>query len=118
MKTVNVLGKEYSIEIHKYDDDKQLSEHSWVGYCCSDVPIIVIADLDDEDHFSFQNDTDMDNYFKSTLRHEIVHAFLNESGLQDNFEHVRRMGHEETMVDWIAIQFPKLLRAFQEVGAM
>ena len=50
------------------------------------------------------------------LRHEIIHAFLNESGLKDNFEHTSHAGHEETMVDWIAIQFPKIATVYKELG--
>lgn len=26
--------------------------------------------------------------------------------------------HEETMIDWIAIQFPKMLKVFEEVGCL
>ena len=44
--------------------------------------------------------------------------FLNESGLKDNFEHVNRMGHEETMVDWIAVQFPKIAAVYKELGIL
>ena len=55
---------------------------------------------------------------KKQLRHEIVHAFLSESGLQSNLEHNQRFGHEETMVDWIAIQFPKMLEVFKELDIL
>ena len=77
-----------------------------------------IADLDDEEHFHFDNEEEKDVYFKSSLRHEIIHAFLNESGLKDNFEHVPRMGHEETMVDWIANQFPKIADVYEKLGIL
>ena len=52
------------------------------------------------------------------LRHEIIHAFLSESGLQSNFEHCTKFGHEETMIDWIAVQFPKIYEVYKEVGAI
>ena len=52
------------------------------------------------------------------LRHEIIHAFLSESGLQSNFEHSQQFGHEETIVDWFAIQFPKIFKVFQELDIM
>lgn len=117
-KTVTILGTEYKIEIHKISDDKFLENNSWAGYCCGEKPLIVIADLDDEKHFSFVDEAEKDNYFKSCLRHEIIHAFLNESGLKDNFEHANRMGHEETIVNWIALQFPKILKAYQQLGVI
>ena len=50
-QTVMILGTEYQIEIHKWSEDKELSQNSWAGYCCSEIPLIVIADLDDEEHF-------------------------------------------------------------------
>lgn len=117
-QTAMILGTEYRIEIHKWSEDKELSQNSWAGYCCSDFPLIVIADLDDEEHFWFSSEEEKDVYFKSCLRHEIIHAFLNESGLKDNFEHVPRMGHEETMVDWIANQFPKIAAVYEELGIL
>lgn len=55
---------------------------------------------------------------RKQLRHEIIHAFLAESGLQSNYEHYKQFGHEETIVDWFAIQFPKMIKAFESVNAI
>ena len=60
---------------------------------------------------------DYQAYLKDIKRHEIIHAFLYESGLAADFEHTQ-YGHEETMVDWIALQFPKMLAVFQEADAI
>lgn len=51
------------------------------------------------------------DYLKKVIRHEIVHAFLYESGLAENWEH-KNYGQEETVVDWIAIQHNKMHNAF------
>lgn len=117
-KTVMILGTKYTIEIHKISEDDTLQDNTWAGYCCSEIPLIVIADLDDDEHFHFRDEREKDNYFKSSLRHEIIHAFLNESGLKDNYEHASKMGHDETMVDWLAIQFPKILEVYQQLGVI
>lgn len=45
---------------------------------------------------------------------EIVHAFLLESGLDENSEWARN----EELVDWIAIQGPKIWKAWQEADAV
>ena len=45
------------------------------------------------------------------IRHEIIHAYLYESGLDSYAE-------DETIVDWIAAQFPKMAGTFGEVGAL
>lgn len=47
------------------------------------------------------------------IRHEIIHAFMFESGLGYNFEWDKA---EETMVDWVAIQYPKLKAVYEELG--
>ena len=116
--TVNILGTEYSIETHKWDEDKTLKKNSYAAYCCDNKPLIVISDMDDEDRFIFHDSTDKNNYYKSCLRHEIVHAFLNESGLSNNSNECERWATNEEMVDWMAIQFPKILIAFKEVGCI
>ena len=59
-----------------------------------------------------------DYLMKKQLRHEIVHAFLSESGLQANYEHYKQFGHEETIVDWFAIQSPKIFKVFQELDIL
>lgn len=50
------------------------------------------------------------------LRHEIIHAYLYECGLGSNFEHANKFGHEETIVDWFARMFPRILKTYQELG--
>jgi hypothetical protein len=41
-------------------------------------------------------------YANDVLRHEIVHAFIEESGLSDQYQN-------ETIVEWIAKMAPKIL---------
>lgn len=54
-----------------------------------------------------------------TLRHEVIHAFLNESGLQWNsFAPENAWAKNEEMVDWIAIQAPKIFKVYQELGCV
>lgn len=118
MRTVNILGKDYKLEIHQYKEDRRLHENKWSAYCCSDIPLIVLADFDDFDNFSFLGEEEKDAYAKECLRHEIVHAFLNESGLKDCTNGAENWAGNEEMVDWIAIQFPKMLEVFEKVGAL
>ena len=55
---------------------------------------------------------------KQTLRHEIVHAFLGESGLSNNSNSIDAWARNEEVVDWFAIQGPKIYKAWQEAGAV
>ena len=52
---------------------------------------------------------DVAKYRKQVIRHELIHAFLCESGLHENCK-----WHNEEMVDWLAIQAPKLQKIFKE----
>ena len=56
-------------------------------------------------------------YRKRTLRHEIMHAFLNESGLSDSSnQHGSAWAKNEEMVDWLAIQWHKIDEVYKQLG--
>lgn len=106
VEAVNVLGTLYRIEFAPLDGADE------DGFCDYTSKHIVVRS-DNPNKLE-----DFDWLQKKVLRHEIIHAFMAESGLQANFEHTNRWGHDETMVDWFAIQFPKIHRAFVEAGAL
>jgi len=110
---VNVLGTEYETYRRNAAEDKKLETRD--GYMDSSTKEIVISNLESDD----DSKRDLESYIKSVLRHEIIHAFLYESGLDvcSKNEYDSWAVNEE-MVDWIAIQFPKILKAFQEVGCL
>lgn len=119
METVNVLGTEYRIEVHKRSEDEFMAKRHCDAYCSEYGKFIVIADVAEEECFPDLTVEEQSKFRKELLRHEIVHAFLNESGLSASasIPAVAWAKHEE-MVDWIAIQFPKMQKAFAEVGAL
>lgn len=109
MQTINVLGTDYTIEYKERSADKMFSSGAADGYCDSTSKRIVLRKEDEQDN--------LDNYsvyMKKLTRHEVVHAFMFESGLGSNFQHIE-FGQEETMVDWIAYQFPKMLEVFRKL---
>ena len=60
-----------------------------------------------------------ETYWKKTLRHELIHAFLNESGLSDSSNcYEGAWTKNEEMVDWFAIQSPKIFEVFKEVSVL
>ena len=107
---LNIFGSDWTVEYRNADADPLLKEDD--GYTDPSVRLIVIANKRED--CSIQDYKYMQ---RENLRHEIVHAFLFESGLGFNLEH-NEFGHEETMIDWIAIQFPKILKVFKEVGCL
>lgn len=119
VKTVNILGTEYRIEVHKRSEDEFMRKNGADGYCSADGKLIVIADTSEKESFPDMTDIEQSTYRKRLLRHEITHAFLDESGLQHcSSVPMGAWARHEEMVDWIAIQFPKIMKAFQEVGAL
>ena len=98
---VSILGTIYKI---KHEAFKDADED---GYC---------DPTSKEIHLRNDNENKLGNFeelLNKQLRHEIIHAYMNESGLQCNWQHTQQFGHEETTVDWIAIQFPKIQKTFQ-----
>lgn len=101
---VDILGTTYKISHKNFGSD------DIDGYCDYTNKRIVVRN---DNYNSVGN---FEQLIKKQLRHEVIHAFLAESGLQANFEHYNRYGHEETMVDWIAIQFPKIYKVYKELN--
>lgn len=60
----------------------------------------------------------LQDYEKKILRHEIIHAFLYESGLDINSHDIDQWARDEEMVDWMAIQFPKMYKIFAELDIL
>lgn len=106
-KHVDVLGTEYLILFGV--PDEEIPEGS-DGCMDQSIRTIKIA------HFENTRDSleDLDLYRKKVLRHEIIHAFLYESGIWNCSGSSESWANNEEMVDWIAIQFPKMLKAFEE----
>lgn len=112
--TVSVLGTEYSVYRGVTSEDDPMLEHC-DGYCDKTVKRVVLAAED--------GNCDLDDwtvYEKTTLRHELIHAFFYESGMDGNslWGHTEGCDHPEQVVEWIAVQFPKIMKAFQEMDAL
>ena len=117
---VNVLGTPYEIIVKKYDEDEAFKDQECDGYCASATHKIVLCDLHSLDRWKNETEETIQAFAKQTLRHEIVHAFLSESGLQANAHSNNDISwaYNEEMVDWIALQGEKIYKAWQEVNAL
>lgn len=103
---INILGTEYEITFEEFGDKDT------DGYCdYTSKRIVMRSD-------NYNQIDNFDHLKQKQLRHEIIHAFMAESGLQANWEHAARFGHDETTVDFFAIQFPKMAKAFIEAGCL
>lgn len=105
---VNILGTEYTINHLKKENDPKLNDYD--GYCDVTTKRIVICDFETDPN----SVEDLDAYKNSVLRHEIVHAFMFESGLKSECP----FANDEVCVDWIALQSPKMFKLWQEMGVL
>lgn len=116
--TVNILGEEYTITIKKYKEDETFERCAASGYCSYTDHEIVLCDMATFPDWEHETDRARENQMRTTLRHEIVHAFLGESGLSANSNESDAWARNEEMVDWFALQGPKIYKAWQEAGAI
>lgn len=106
---VKILGTEYEI-IKNANTEEYPKLKTCDGYTDFSIKRIVVADFEKDD----TSVDDLEWYKMKVLRHELVHAYIHESGLAENCDWARN----EELTDWIAIQFGKLLNTFIEVGAI
>lgn len=102
---VNVLGTDYEIKSNE-DIYKTLMESQNTGECDMYAKVISISPQE-----FIVNDSREDvrkSIYNICMRHEILHAFFHEAG-------VDKYNADETLVDFIAMQFPKIKKIFEEV---
>jgi hypothetical protein len=105
---IDVLGAEYEIVFSNKEKDLKLNNCD--GYCDDTLHKIVVLDCE-EMKTDIMAKGDPDNYKQKVLRHEIIHAFLFESGLSLNSD----WADNEEMIDWIAYQLPKIQKALESI---
>lgn len=98
--TIDVLGTDYEVRLVADTEDPKLKDDYIDGYCDCTTKVIAVKVNQEEDSNTLE---DLNVYRDKVLKHEIVHAFMNESGLREN-----SWACNEEIVDWIAIQFDKM----------
>lgn len=94
-KKINILGQEYTLRFENTRTETVLKNAD--GECrWYQKEIIIDDELEEKEHKEF------------VIKHEILHAFLAESGL-------RRYREDEDIINWIAWNFNKIQKVFNEV---
>ena len=115
MKRVNILGTTYKVYLSvPYSKDPSL-ENAF-GYTDFHGKRIVVADIRTVPGWEDASDEVLLDTLTCTVRHEVIHAYLMESGLNSSSNGVDCWARNEEMVDWFAIQMPKLVKTFCELG--
>ena len=105
---LNILGTEYNFIETSERDDCRLNGND--GICDINNKDILIERVEEYDTNDSQSTRNINYHIDEVKRHEIIHAFFHESGIND--------ADREWIVEWLAIQFPKILKAFQEVDCI
>lgn len=108
---VSVLGVEHVVLMRDSKEDPALSDQD--GYYDSSTHEIVVDTMEDDSPNMKKN---IGKYRDAVIRHELIHAFLHESGL--DVCSTNEWAKNEEMVDWIAIQLPKIVAACKELGVL
>ena len=111
-RVAHILGVPYKVVI--VEDDDYRSDKEADGWCDTTTKELLVFNFKQ----SFNSKRDLIEYQHKVIRHEIIHAFLYESGLDCNTLEAEQWAKNEEMVDWMAIQIPKILKAFREVGCV
>lgn len=99
---LNILGSEYTIKYLTEKENQILCQCD--GWYDSYKKEIIIEKILFEDEIISKRGYEV-------LRHEIIHGFIFESGLSANCDWARN----EELVDWIALQFPKLNKCLEKL---
>lgn len=108
---IDILGTDWDIKYKEVHEDTDLETVD--GYCDETSKECVVRRFVEEKNRE-RAKADLDVHTRKCMRHEIIHAFLFESGLAENSD----WAMNEEMIDWIAIQFPKILKAIEKAKAL
>lgn len=108
METVDILGVEYDFVRNADPVEYPIMDiRDAMGYAEVNGKRIIIGELIPE----VGGAEDISEAVDETMRHEIIHGFVYESGL-----YFPSVEEEERIVTWIARMFPRLLRSFRQIG--
>lgn len=117
MKTVKILGTDYKVIFKDYKDDPLFEKRSIDGFCDDVVKEIVICNIETYPGYEDESSDYCAKVEGQVLRHEVIHAFLSESGLEhSSLQYSGGWAKNEEMVDYFALQMPKITAVFHELG--
>lgn len=114
-RIVHILGQEWTILFGTKSQFPALEDVD--GYCDDSIRCIIVDDMESSKNKTLAK-KDLAMRQKQVIRHEIVHAFLYESGLDGNSLGTNAWAVNEEMVDWMSIQLPKIIDACREALAL
>ena len=106
---ISILGTEYEIRVLTKEEYPKLVSSDANGLAeLYSKELIINKDMNPNDGQEYSN---FKEFERKVLRHEIVHAFFHESGIQT-------YAYDETLVDWLALQIPKIYKTMRIAGCI
>ena len=103
---INVLGTEYDVDLLE-ERDETMQAMNCDGYVDDSIKEIKVLKIKKDNDVTKKKEPI--KYQNTILRHEIIHAFLYESGIDSGMQF-----HNEECVDFFAMQLPKIIKIFEE----
>lgn len=111
---VSILGSDWSIVFRTADEDDALKNDCF-GYADDCLRMIIILKcVEPSEPLDIGMPGQSINQ-KRVLRHEIIHAFLSESGLAVSSLPAESWAINEEMVDWFARMSPKIFDVYKSL---
>ncbi len=108
---VNILGVDYEMILQSKSEKPKLENAYGI---CETYSKKIVIDSEIGTDGNKDNLENIEAFRRKVVRHEIIHAFFHESGLSINSAYAMN----EELVDWIAFQFPKMLKVFAEIDVV
>lgn len=101
---VSILGTDYKVCLTS-NEAKYPSLKDCNGYIDDTIKLLVVRNEFNKEESAME---DPSATILKNIRHEVIHAFLYESGLDFDSSKAAHWAVHEEMVDYFAIQFPKM----------
>ena len=112
---LTILGTEYTVSRYKESEHSFFKNFEKCGMCDEMLKEIAIIDTADLPNAADYSEEWFKEYEKEIIRHEIIHAYFNESGLKDSgHRYFDSVFKDEELIDWIAIQGKKIYKTWME----
>ncbi len=117
MAIISILGTAYKVTISNEEECPRLKDFD--GFCDTTTKEIYVTDYTHKsEEFNSMKCGNIRAVIERVLLHEIIHAFLFESGMDANSNpSPEAWATNEEMVDFFALQFFKIASAFQDAIA-
>lgn len=112
---VSILGSGWDLFVCDFNEDPWFEKNDADGKCTPAIRWIKLVNQRTDKRIEYESEEEMLSYMRNTLKHELVHAFLSEAGLDHNSNHFEgAWAVNEEMVEFFAVQLEKIHRAVDE----